>query len=227
MNLVNRLAAEAIGTAFLLAAVVGSGIMGARLSGGNEAIALLANSIATGGALFALITAVAPISGAHFNPAVSLIMAVRGDLAWKDLPVYVAAQLSGAILGVIAAHAMFDLPLVELSTKARPGLALAGSEFVATLGLLLLILNGSRQKIPALPAAIACYIMAAYWFTASTSFANPAVTLARTLTNSFTGIRPADIGGFLLGEVVAAAVVVVGLKLGTRKNRAITPSVLS
>lgn len=201
MNLAHRVTAEALGTAMLLAAVVGSGIMGERLAGGNEAIALLANSLATGAVLIAILMTVGSISGAHLNPVVSVAMATRGDLPWRELPGYLVAQFLGAVIGVWAAHAMFGLPLFEMATKARPGLNLAWSEFIATFGLLALVLQSSRQRAEALPYAVAAYITAAYWFTASTSFVNPAVTLARALTNTFTGIRIEDVPGFVMGQI--------------------------
>lgn len=213
MNLATRAAAEAIGTGFLLAIVVGSGIMGDQLSGGNEAIALLANSLATGCGLIALILALGPISGAHINPAVSIVMAVRGDLPWRDLPVYVIAQVGGAVVGVIATHAMFDIQLLELATKARPGLHLVWSEVVATFGLLSVILICSRRRPEAVAYVVGAYITAAYWFTASTSFANPAVTLARAFTDTFTGIRTTDVPGFLLGEGVAVLLIAAVIRL--------------
>lgn len=196
--------AEFLGTAFLLAVIVGSGIMGERLSGGNAALALLANSTATGVGLVALILAFAPASGAHFNPLVSLFMAVRGDLPWKALPGYALAQFAGAMAGVFTAHGMFGLPLLEVSDKARPGMALVWSEFVATLGLLFIIHRVSKSRAEAVPYAVGCYIAAAYWFTSSTSFANPAVALARVFTDTFTGISPSDVMGFIVGEVIAA-----------------------
>jgi glycerol uptake facilitator-like aquaporin len=199
-----RCAAEAVGTAFLLAIVVGSGIMGERLAGGNIALALLANSLATGAGLAALIVSLAPVSGAHFNPAVSLVMAMQGELAWRALPAYVLAQCLGAVLGVIAAHAMFDLPMLEVSGKLRPGPHLIWAEFVATAGLLLVILGAARHRAEALPWAVGGYITAAYWFTASTSFANPAVTLARTLTDTFSGVAPASAPGFIAAQTAAA-----------------------
>jgi glycerol uptake facilitator-like aquaporin len=209
MSLARRLFAEFLGTAFLLIAVVGSGIMGERLAGGNVALALLANSLATGGALVALILTFGPISGAHFNPAVSFAFAARGDFSWKDVPFYTAVQIAGAVLGVVAAHAMFGLPLLEFSVKARPGLPLMWAEFVATFGLLMVILAGIRFRPNAVPYAVATYITGAYWFTASTSFANPAVTIARALTNTFSGIRPDDVPGFLLAQAVATIVAVL------------------
>jgi glycerol uptake facilitator-like aquaporin len=204
--------AEFLGTAFLLAVIVGSGIMGERLAGGSAAMALLANSIATGAGLVALIAAFAPISGAHFNPLVSLLMAWRGDLPWKAVPGYALAQLAGAFAGVFTAHGMFGLPLLEVSSKTRPGMGLVWSEFVATVGLLLVIHRISRSRPEAVPYAVGCYIAAAYWFTSSTSFANPVVAIARAFTDSFTGIRPADVPGFILGELAALGAVVLFLR---------------
>lgn len=192
LPLSRRLAAEMLGTAFLLAIVVGSGIMGEQLAAGNTALALLANSLATGAGLYVLITLLGPISGAHFNPAVSLVMSLRGDLRTQELLPYVLAQTSGALLGVLAAHAMFELPLWQLSTKLRSGSGQAFSELIATLGLVCVILLALRHASRQVPALVAAYITAAYWFTASTSFANPAVTLARSLSNTFAGIRAAD-----------------------------------
>lgn len=203
-----RLLAEGIGTAFLLAVVVGSGIMGERLAGGNEAIALLANALATGAGLFAILLALGPIAGAHLNPAVTVALALRKQFAWRDVPGYVAVQVVGAVLGVWAAHAMFDMPILELSAKARPGVHLMWAEFVATTGLLGVIFLCSRHRLDSTAGAVAAYITAAYWFTASTSFANPAVTLARSLTDSFAGIAPANVGGFLLAQATAVLVVV-------------------
>jgi glycerol uptake facilitator-like aquaporin len=199
-----RLAAEGIGTAFLLAAVVGSGIMGERLAGGNVAIALLANTAATGAALVALISTFGPISGAHFNPAVTLADAARGRLAWDQVPGYCLAQVVGALAGVAAAHLMFGEPLLQLSAHARSGPAQAFSELVATFGLLATIQGCSRLQPGSVPFAVGAYITAAYWFTASTSFANPAVTLARAATDSFSGIRPADVPGFVLAQLAGA-----------------------
>jgi glycerol uptake facilitator-like aquaporin len=188
----------------LLAAVVGSGIMGERLAGGNVAIALLANTLATGAALLALILTFGGLSGAHFNPAVTLTEALDRRLGWTDATTYVAAQIVGAVGGVLAAHLMFDAPLVEWSTHARSGPSQMFSEFVATFGLLAVIRGCSRHRSEAVPFAVAAYIVGAYWFTASTSFANPAVTLARTLTGTFTGIRPADAGPFILSQMAGA-----------------------
>jgi glycerol uptake facilitator-like aquaporin len=200
-----RLAAESIGTAMLLAAVVGSGIMADRLSGGNDAIALLANTIATAAALAALILTFGSVSGAHFNPVVSIVDASQGGLRWKDLPAYVLAQVLGAVLGVWTAHVMFGERLLMLSGHARSGPAQLVSEFVATFGLVSVIWGCSRRRADAVPFAVAAYIAAAYWFTASTSFANPAVTLARALTDTFAGIRPVDVPGFIVAQLAGAA----------------------
>jgi glycerol uptake facilitator-like aquaporin len=200
-----RLVAESIGTAMLLAAVVGSGIMADRLSGGNQAIALLANTIATAAALGALILTFGPISGAHFNPAVSITAASQGGLRWRDVPTYVLAQLLGAVLGVWTAHVMFGERLLMISVHARSGPAQLVSEFVATFGLISVIWGCSRRRADAVPFAVAAYIAAAYWFTASTSFANPAVTIARALTDTFAGIRPGDVPGFIGAQLAGAA----------------------
>jgi glycerol uptake facilitator-like aquaporin len=200
-----RLAAEGLGTAFLLAAVVGSGIMGERLAGGSVGLALLANTIATGAALLALILAFGPISGAHFNPAVTLADAAQGGLRWREVPGYLAAQVLGAFAGVAAAHLMFGEPVFAASMKARAGLPQAFSEFVATFGLLAVIWGCSRRRPDSVPVAVAAYITAAYWFTASTSFANPAVTLARSVTDTFAGIRPADAPAFVVAQLLGAA----------------------
>ncbi len=209
MSLPRRAVAELIATALLLAIVVGSGIMGERLAAGNAAIALLANSLATGCGLAALIVTFAPVSGAHMNPVVTLALAWRGDHAWREVPAYVAAQFAGAIAGVWTAHAMFAMPVIELSTKARGGFALMLSEAVATFGLLIVVLRGARHRPDAVPWTVACYITAAYWFTASTSFANPAVTLARAMTDSFAGIEPANVPGFFAAQVAGAIVAVL------------------
>jgi thioredoxin type arsenate reductase len=199
-----RLVAEAVGTAMLLTAVVGSGIMGERLAAGNVAIALLANSIATGGALVALILTFGPISGAHFNPVVTLADASQRGVAWREVPVYLFAQVAGAFAGVGVAHLMFGLPLFFASRRVRSGSAQIFSEFIATFGLLALIWGCSRFRSSALPFAIAAYIVGAYWFTASTSFANPAVTLARSATDTFAGIRPLDAPAFILAQIAGA-----------------------
>ena len=203
-SLNRRIVAEATGTAMLLAAVVGSGIMAERLSGGNQAVALLANTIATGAALVALILTFGPISGAHFNPAVTVADASQGGLAWRDVPGYVIAQCSGAVLGVWMTHAMFQERLFMLSLRARSGPAQMFSEFVATFGLVAVIWGCSRRRSSAVPFAVGAYITAAYWFTASTSFANPAVTFARALSDTFAGIRPIDVPGFVLAQFVGA-----------------------
>lgn len=200
-----RLVAEAVGTAMLLAAVVGSGIMGERLAGGNVALALLANTAATGAALLALILTFGPISGAHFNPAVTLADASQGGIAWADALAYVGAQMVGAFVGVAAAHVMFELPLFVASQHVRSGAAQMFSEFVATFGLVAVIWGCVRSRAAAVPFAVAAYITAAYWFTASTSFANPAVTLARAATDTFAGIRPADAPGFIGAQLLGAA----------------------
>ncbi len=199
-----RLAAEGLGSAFLLAAVVGSGIMGERLSGGNAGVALLANTIATGAALVVLISVFAPISGAHFNPAVTLFAAIRREITVKTGAAYVLAQFVGALAGVWLAHAMFAMPLGEISTKMRDGPAQWLSEFVATYGLLLTIVGAQRFRPTATAALVGLYIASAYWFTASTSFANPAVTVARSLTESFSGIAPASLPGFIGAQLAAA-----------------------
>jgi glycerol uptake facilitator-like aquaporin len=196
--------AEAIGTALLLAAVVGSGIMGERLSGGNVAVALLANTLATGAALVALILTFGPISGAHFNPAVTLADASQGGLPWREVPPYLTAQVLGAFAGVATAHGMFGEPLFFASRHVRAGAAQAFSEFVATFGLLAVIWGCARSRSFVVPFAVAAYITAAYWFTASTSFANPAVTLARSASDTFAGIRPADTPLFILAQLTGA-----------------------
>ena len=204
-DLARRAASEAIGTALLLAAVVGSGIMGARLAGGNVAIALLANTLATGAALVALILTFGPISGAHLNPAITLAEAVRARISWRDSTAYVMAQILGAFVGVLCAHGMFGEPLLSVSTHERSGLAQALSEGVATFGLVSVIFACSRHRPDAVSFAVGAWITAAYWFTASTSFANPAVTLARAATDTFAGIRPADVPGFLAAQATGAA----------------------
>ncbi|MFC5576518.1 aquaporin [Lysobacter niabensis] len=200
MPLRSRLLAEFIGTALLLAAVVGSGIMGVALADGNDAVALLANAGATAGALYVLIVLFGPISGAHFNPAVTLAMRLRGEIGGRDAAAYIAVQVVAAVSGVLLAHAMFELPLLQPGTHTRTGWAQWLSEAVATFGLLLTILLGVRHRPAAIPALVASYIFAAYWFTASTSFANPAVTVARSLTQTFAGIRPGDVAGFVIAQ---------------------------
>jgi glycerol uptake facilitator-like aquaporin len=204
-SLGRRLVAEAVGTALLLAIVVGSGIMGERLAGGNVALALLANALATGAGLVALILTFGPVSGAHFNPAVTLADASQGGMPWREVPAYVGAQAVGAFAGVATAHGMFGLPAFVASRHARAGSAQAFSEFVATFGLLAVIWGVSRLRSAAVPFAVAAYIVAAYWFTASTSFANPAVTIARAATDTFAGIRPRDVPGFVVAQLAGAA----------------------
>jgi len=203
-NLARRVAAEFFGTCLLVAAVIGSGIMGERLAAGNIAIALLANTIATGAALVALILTFGPISGAHFNPAVTLADATQHGIAWREVPAYVLAQCIGGIAGAIVAHLMFGLPWYSLSTHQRSGSSQILSEFVATFGLLSVIWGCSRVKPGVVPFAVGCYIVAAYWFTASTSFANPAVTIARALSNTFAGIRPTDAPAFIAAQFTGA-----------------------
>ena len=202
--MVRRAVAEALGTAFLLAAVIGSGIMGERLAGGNVAIALLANTLATGAAVVGLIVAFGPVSGADFNPAVTLADASQGGIAWREAPIYIAAQILGAFAGVAAAHLMFGEPLFFASRHVRAGNAQLFSEFVATFGLLCVIWGTVRRRSFAVPFAVGAYITAAYWFTSSTSFANPAVTLARAASDTFAGIRPADAPGFIAAQVAGA-----------------------
>jgi glycerol uptake facilitator-like aquaporin len=204
VTLQRRCAAEAIGTAFLLAGVVGSGIMAERLSDGNTAIALLANTLATGAVLMCLIAALGPISGAHFNPAVSIADAVRGGLTWSEASLYVSAQILGALAGVASANTMFGLPLFFVSHRVRSGPAQWFAEFVATFGLLLVIWGCVRFKSALVSIAVAAYIVAAYWFTSSTSFANPAVTIARTLSDTFAGIRPQDAPSFIIAQLLGA-----------------------
>ncbi len=204
-TLAQRAVAEAVGTALLLAVIVGSGIMGERLAGGNVAIALLANTIATGAGLYALILTFGPISGAHFNPAVSLADAAQGGLRWRDLPPYLVAQTGGAVLGTAMAHLMFGEPLWSCSHHQRAGASQVFSEGLATFGLLAVIWSCSRQRPNTAPKAVAAYIIAGYWFTASTAFANPAVTLARSLTDTFSGIRPLDVPAFIVAQLIGAA----------------------
>lgn len=200
-----RLAAEALGSALLLAAVIGSGIMGERLADGNVGIALLANTAATGAMLFVLITIFGPISGAHLNPAVSAVAALQRNMTWTLCVAYIAAQLAGALVGVAAAHAMFELPIAQVSLKERSGAAQIFSEFVAAFGVIATIILTVRYAPDRVAAAVASYIMAAYWFTASTSFANPAVTVARSVSDTFAGIRPTDAPPFILAQLGGAA----------------------
>ena len=205
MSLARRATSEAVGTALLLSAVVGSGIMGDRLAGGNAAIALLANALATGAALVALILSFAAISGAHFNPAITLALATRGAIRWRDAAAYVPAQLAGAFAGVLCAHLMFDEPLLSASSHVRSGTAQVFSEVVATFGLVAVVFGCGARRSAAIAYAVGGYITAAYWFTASTSFANPAVTLARAATHTFSGIRPADVPAFVAAQLAGAA----------------------
>jgi glycerol uptake facilitator-like aquaporin len=205
VSLYKRTVCEGLGTGFLVAAVVGSGIMGERLAGGNAAIALLANTIATGAALAALILTFGPFSGAHFNPVVSLAIALRGQMRWAEVPFYVAAQFCGGLLGTILAHLMFGHEWYSVSVHERSGWPQLLSEFVAAFGLLCVIWGCMKVRSAlATPVAVASYIIAAYWFTASTSFANPAVTLARCITNTFSGIRPIDVPGFIVAQIGGA-----------------------
>jgi len=203
-TLPRKIVSEFLGTGFLVAAVVGSGIMGERLAGGNVAIALLANTIATGAALFALILTLGPISGGHFNPAVTFVDAMERGVSWMVAACYIPAQCAGGICGAVAAHLMFGLPAISVSTHARNGSAQAFSEFVATFGLICVIWGCARQRSGMVAFAVAAYITAAYWFTSSTSFANPAVTIARSLSDTFTGIRPVDVPVFVAAQFVGA-----------------------
>lgn len=202
--LARRLAAEGIGAFFLFASVIGSGIMAENLAGGNDAIALLGNTLATGAMLFVLIAMLGPISGAHMNPAVTLVAALRHELRWTDAGAYVAAQLAFGILGAWAAHLMFELPTLQLSVKARTGLGQWAGEAIATFGLILTILGTVRYRPQWVPASVALYISAAYWFTSSTSFANPAITVARSLSDSFAGIAPHDVPAFVIAQLAGA-----------------------
>ena len=199
-----RIAAEGVGSFFLFACVIGSGIMAENLSGGNDALALLGNTLATGAILFVLITMLGPISGAHMNPAVSLVAASRRELRWPDAAAYIVAQLAFGILGTWAAHLMFDLPTLQLSVKARTGLGPWTGEAIATFGLILTILGTVRYRQGWVPASVALYITAAYWFTSSTSFANPAITVARSLSDTFAGIAPHDVPPFIVAQLVGA-----------------------
>ena len=203
-TLLRKIVAEFTGTLLLLAAVVGSGIMGERLAAGNVALALLTNTLATGAALIAIILAFGPISGAHLNPAVSLAYAWQGGIAWRETPAYIVAQIAGAFAGVATAHLMFGLALFSASTHVRTGPAQLFSEFIASFGLLCVIWGCAKHRPSAVPFAVGAYITAAYWFTASTSFANPAVTVARSVSNTFAGIRPADVAGFVAAQLAGA-----------------------
>jgi len=206
-DLPRAIAAEALGASFLLAAVIGSGLMGERLAGGNDALALLGNTLPTGAILAVLILIFGPVSGAHFNPAVSLAFALRGEMVWRTAALYMAVQVAGAIAGVWAAHLMFEMPLLQVAAKIRTGPAQWFSEFVAAFGLLLTIFGCIARAPQATPYAVGLYITAAYWFTASTSFANPAVTLARAWTDTFAGIAPGDVAVFVLVQIATALVV--------------------
>jgi glycerol uptake facilitator-like aquaporin len=217
MNLSRKLLAEGIGTTLLLATVVGSGIMGVNLAHGNDAVALLANAGATAGILYVLIVVLGPISGAHLNPAVTMAMRLRGEIGTCDAIGYVLVQVLAAIAGVVLAHAMFGLELLQTSVHVRTGMALWISEMVATFGLMLTILLGAKHSPKAVPALVAAYIFAAYWFTASTSFANPAVTLARSFTHTFAGIRPDDVLGFIGAQLA-------GMLLGMAAATMLEPS---
>lgn len=199
-----RLVAEALGTGLLLAVVIGSGIMGERLAGGSDALALLGNTLATGAGLVVLIVVLGPISGAHFNPAVTLTFALRRELSWRLAPAYIASQVAGAILGAFAAHAMFAEPILQVSGKLREGPAQAFAEFVATFGLILTILGALRFRPAFTPMAVGLYITSAYWFTASTSFANPAVTIARSFSDTFAGIAPSGAPAFIAAQLAGA-----------------------
>ncbi len=220
MDLYRKLLAEFLGTALLLATVVGSGVMGVALSNGNDGIALLANASATAGILYVLIVTLGPISGAHFNPAVTLAMRLRGDIGTGLASAFIGVQLLAAVSGVVLAHAMFDLPLVQSGIHIRTGAPQWISETVATFGLLVTIILGARFRASAVPALVASYIFAAYWFTASTSFANPAVTIARALTQTFAGIRPEDTLGFVLAQLLGTllAILTCATLLGSEKT---------
>lgn len=214
-----RAMAEGVGTAFLLAVVVGSGVMGERLSHGDAAITLLVNSLASGAGLVALILAFAGVSGAHLNPLVTVTEAFRGAVPWADVPAYVLAQVCGAIAGVGMAHAMFAEPLFSLSRHGRAGAAQIFSELVATFGLIVVIRGAGRLGVPSVALGVGFYILAAYWFTSSTSFANPSVTIARAFTDTFVGIRPRDVPGFLVGQAGGASMAVVFLRMVDERRR--------
>jgi glycerol uptake facilitator-like aquaporin len=225
--LTKRLAAECLGTGLLVATVVGSGIMGEKLAGGSQALALLGNTLPTGAILVVLILALGPISGAHFNPAVSLVMGLRRELPWREFFPYIVAQIVGGCLGTLVAHGMFELPMLELAVKARTGPAQWFAEFVATFGLIVTILAVSRFNGEAIPVAVGLYITAAYWFTASTSFANPAVTIARALTASFSGIAPGDVPMFIFARLVGALVALGVMWWFFSASPALTPKMVS
>jgi glycerol uptake facilitator-like aquaporin len=203
-RLSQRLGAEGLGTGFLLATVIGSGIMAERLAGGNQAIALLCNTLPTGAILVVLITIFGPVSGAHFNPAVSLVFVLRREISWADFIAYTAAQITGGILGALLAHAMFEVPIFQISATARTGHGQWLAEMIAAFGLILTILGCLARNAAAVPMAVGLYITAAYWFTASTSFANPAVTIARSFSNTFAGIAPTDVPAFIVAQIIGA-----------------------
>jgi glycerol uptake facilitator-like aquaporin len=219
-RLVQRLGAEGLGTAFLLATVIGSGIMAERLAGGNQALALLCNTLPTGAILVVLITIFGPISGAHLNPAVSLVFALRKEMPWNESAAYAVAQIVGGILGALLAHAMFELPFFQISGTARTGLGQWIGEAVAVYGLILTILGCLARNAAAVPMAVGLYITAAYWFTASTSFANPAVTIGRSLSDTFAGIAPSDVPAFIIAQILGAlAAAALGGWLFARERR--------
>ena len=223
-NLGRRVAAEAIGSFFLFAAVIGSGIMAEALAGGNTAVALIGNTLATAAILFVLIAMLGPISGAHFNPAVSLIMAIRRDIRWGDAGVYVIAQIAGGLVGALAVHVMFDMPLWEYSLKSRTGVGQWLGEAVATFGLILTILATARHRPSVIPTSVALYIASAYWFTSSTSFANPAITVVRSLTNSFSGIAPGDVPAFIAAQLVGAILGLLAANFLLAEQRSVAQS---
>lgn len=217
-RLAQQLGAEGLGTAFLLATVIGSGIMAERLAGGNQALALLCNTLPTGAILVVLITIFGPISGAHFNPAVSLVFALRKEMRWNESAAYMMAQIIGGILGALLAHAMFELPFFQISATVRTGLGQWIAEVVAVYGLILTILGCLAGNAAAVPMAVGLYITAAYWFTASTSFANPAVTIARSLSDTFAGIAPTDVPAFIAAQVIGAVLAhITARKLWTKR----------
>jgi glycerol uptake facilitator-like aquaporin len=227
VNLARRATAEAVGTALLLAAVVGSGIMAGRLAGGNVAIALLANTLATGGALAAIILAFEPISGAHLNPAVTIVDAWQHGIGWRDVPAYIGAQIVGALAGVAAANLMFGLPLFFVSHRVRTGSGQWLGEFIATFGLVAVMWGCSRSKPTVTPFALAAYIIGAYWFTSSTSFANPAVTIARSLSDTFAGIRPIDAPCFIIAQVLGASAATALFAYLMPSSKTIVPTIVA
>ena len=218
-SLARRLAAEGLGSFFLFATVIGSGTMAETLASGNVALSLLGNTMATGAILFVLIAMLGPVSGAHFNPAVTMVMAARCDLGRRDVLPYILAQLIGGLLGAWAAHLMFDLPILQYSLKARTGVGQWAGEFIATFGLILTILGTLKHRPVAVPASVALYITAAYWFTSSTSFANPAITIVRSLSNSFAGIAPAHVPMFIVAQLLGAIAAAIAGKLLFDRDR--------